>query len=101
MKEFIQGFKVLNQTRSYGMAACPINLSEIKAYLELYGATDPDAFIEYVLKMDEAYLGVKAKKASSETQGPPALSSQSKIPNGHESTSPDGRQRRIVARNGR
>lgn len=66
MREYLQAFKILNRTRQYGMGANPISLVEIKAYLDLYGASDEEAFIEYILRMDAVYLDVMAKKKPAE-----------------------------------
>lgn len=63
MREYIKAFEILNQTRQYGMGPNPIQLSEILAYLKLYGTDDQPAFIEYILKMDAASLTVKAQQA--------------------------------------
>lgn len=66
------------------MAPNPISLVEIKAYLDLYGAFDPEAFVRHILLMDSTYLGVKAAK----TVGNPVTTPP---PGGAES---NGRQKR-------
>lgn len=63
MKEYLYAFRKLNRTRPMGMGVNPISLTEIKAYLDLYGASDQEAFIDYILEMDAAFLDVKAKQA--------------------------------------
>lgn len=71
MKEYLQAFYVLNGTRQSGMGPNPITLTEMLAYLQLYGTEDKDAFIEYMLKMDASFLSVKAKQAERKTKNPP------------------------------
>lgn len=66
MKEYTTGFSILSSTRQYGMGPNPIQLSEILAYLKLYGAEDMEAFIENILLMDASFLSVKAQKAERE-----------------------------------
>lgn len=61
MREYLSAFYILNSTRQYGFGPNPITLTEMSAYLQLYGASDPESFIEYVLKMDEEFLKVKAE----------------------------------------
>ena len=96
MKEYLKAFKVLNRTRQVGMGPSPISLSEIKAYLELYGASDQEAFIEYILEMDEAYLRVKAKKEPSAQQSP--MNPKKADSDGHRNDQQRGRN---TNRNGR
>lgn len=71
MKEYLYAFRKLNRTRQQGMGPSPISLTEIKAYLDLYGSSDQEAFIEYILQMDAAYLDVKAKQAPAKKPDPP------------------------------
>jgi len=61
MREYLSAFYTLNNTRQYGFGPNPITLTEMSAYLQLYGASDPESFIEYLMKMDEAFLRVKAE----------------------------------------
>ena len=68
MKEYLQAFNVLSSTRQYGMGPNPIQLTEILAYLKLFGSSDYRTLIKYVLKMDEAYLTGKAKKQEQKNQ---------------------------------
>ena len=63
MREYLSAFYTLNGTRQYGFGPCPISLTEMSSYLNLYGASDPQAFIEYIMLMDEAFLKVKAEIA--------------------------------------
>ena len=63
MQEYLTGFYTLNQTRTYGFGPNPISLSEILGYIHIFGAPDPHSFVDYVLKMDVAFLTVKAKMA--------------------------------------
>ena len=71
MKEYLYAIRILNRTRQHGMGLCPISLTEIKAYLVLYGASDKEAFIESILQMDAAYLDVKAKQTQAKKPDPP------------------------------
>lgn len=66
MIEYIDAFEVLNQTRSYGMAPNPISLTEILAYLQLYGSSDAASFVKYILAMDEAFLSATSKRLERE-----------------------------------
>lgn len=50
------------------MGPNPIQLTEILAYIQLYGSSDNDVLVRYVLKMDEAYLTTKAKKQQQNSQ---------------------------------
>lgn len=97
MKEYLEAFRTLNKTRQNGMAPCPISLQEIKAYLELYGAYDITAFIDYILKMDVAYLNQMAKKSANTAESSKPRGTDL---NGRQSSNPK-RQRRPVSRNGR
>jgi hypothetical protein len=66
MEEYITAFNVLNDTRTAGMAPNPISLSEILAYLKLYGASDTGEFVAYIMAMDSAFLSAQLKKAERE-----------------------------------
>lgn len=69
MKEYLYAFKMLNQTRQVSeIGMGPISLSEILAYLQLYGASDPDDFVHYILLMDSEYLSIQAKKSASKAK---------------------------------
>lgn len=63
MKEYLSAFYTLNSTRQYGLGPCPISLTEMATYMQIYGASDPGLFIEYVMLMDEAFLKIKAEIA--------------------------------------
>ncbi|AAX84917.1 hypothetical protein [Xanthomonas phage Xp15] len=63
MTEYLLAFQVLNQTRQVGFSANPIPISEILAYIQVYGASDPKTLVDYILEMDGAYLEMRAKKA--------------------------------------
>lgn len=70
MIEYITAFELLNKTRTAGMAANPISLCEILAYLQLYGASDTEAFIRYIVEMDASFLAaIEAKKPGSKSDG--------------------------------
>jgi hypothetical protein len=62
MGEYLKAFNVLSSSRQYGMGPNPIQLTEILAYIELFGTSDKMSLIQYVLRMDEAYLTTKAKQ---------------------------------------
>ena len=68
MKEFVEGFNVLHGTRQMGMGMNPITLTEMLAYLEIYGSDDPHTFIKYILAMDDAYIDASVKKAEREKE---------------------------------
>lgn len=68
MREYIDAFDVLSATRTYGMGPSPISLSEMLAYLSIYGSDDPHRLIRYVLKMDSAYLAAHTEKAKRESK---------------------------------
>lgn len=102
MVEYLNGFEVLNRTRQMGMGIQPIQLSEILAYLQIFGTLDAERFVTHVVTMDSAYLGVMAKKTQNPSATPPApAQSKSKEakPDGRQSTS-SKRERRPVDRNG-
>lgn len=63
MREYLQAFNTLSSTRQYGMGPNPITLTEILAYLQIWGTDDRVEFIAYILKMDSAFLDAKARKA--------------------------------------
>lgn len=69
MQEYLAGFYTLNATRQYGFGPNPITLTEIGTYLQLYGASDPAAFIDHVLAMDVAFLTIKAELAEQKNKG--------------------------------
>lgn len=94
MKEYLHAFRRLNRTRTYGMSANPISLSEIYAYIKLYGVYDQEAFIDYILQMDPVYMEVRAKKASKPEKPP-------ERPKTNGRSNPQQRQRRPTGRNGR
>lgn len=50
------------------MGPNPIALSEILAYLQLYGTEDREAFIDYILKMDAAFMSASHKKQERKEQ---------------------------------
>lgn len=62
MREYLNAFHTLSSTRQSGFGPNPITLTEILAYLQLYGTEDKDAFIEYMLKMDASFLSAQAEK---------------------------------------
>lgn len=63
MKEYFKAFNTLSQTRQFGMGPNPISLSEILAYISIFGTDDREAFVHHVLMMDEAFLSSQAAKA--------------------------------------
>lgn len=69
MQEYLSGFYTLNNTRQYGFGPSPISLTEIHTYLQLYGASDPAAFIEHIMAMDSAFLIIKAELAETQNKG--------------------------------
>lgn len=66
MGEYLRAFRTLSGTRQFGMGPNPITLTEILAYLKIWGSDDTETFIKYILLMDEAYLNAKARKAERE-----------------------------------
>jgi hypothetical protein len=68
MREYLKAFNVLSSTRQFGMGPNPIQLTEILAYIELFGTEDTESLIQYVLRMDEAYLVSKAKQQEQKNQ---------------------------------
>lgn len=69
MHEYVSAFNLLHKTRSYGMTANPISLSEILAYLKLYGSSDTEAFVQYVTEMDASYLAVINEEKTKDGSG--------------------------------
>jgi hypothetical protein len=60
-------FQTLTDSRQMGMAAGPIPLTEIEAYLRLFDITDPDDVDEYltlIRRMDREYLKVSSEQQS-------------------------------------
>jgi hypothetical protein len=73
MREYTNAFSILHGTRQMGMAPNPIMLSEILAYLKLYGTDDTEAFIDYILHMDAIFMTAseaKRKRAAGNGAGP-------------------------------
>lgn len=68
MREYFDAFDILSATRTYSMGPNPISLSEMLAYLSIYGSDDPHRLIQYVLKMDSAYLTAHTEKAKRESK---------------------------------
>lgn len=68
MTEYMRAFNVLHATRQSGMGPNPIQLTEILAYLQIYGTDDVDRFVKYIQYMDNAYLEAYAKKAEAEAR---------------------------------
>jgi hypothetical protein len=64
MLEFIQAFDVLSSRRTVGMGANPISMQDILAYLQIYGSSDVDLFVKYIIAMDIEFMQFinKAKK---------------------------------------
>ena len=44
------------------MAANPISIHDILAFLEIYPWHDPDRFFRYICHLDDTYLSEKAKQ---------------------------------------
>jgi hypothetical protein len=68
MREYTDAFDILSNTRQSGMAPNPIPLTEVLAYLQLYGADDTEAFITYIQAMDLTFLDTLAKKAERDSK---------------------------------
>lgn len=58
VKEVVDAFQILHRHRSAGMAPNPIQLSEVVAYINLYGppSTDIDLFLSLITVVDNVYL---------------------------------------------
>lgn len=69
MAEFLRAFDLLSSTRQYGMGPNPIQLSQILAYIQLYGCgEETETFVEYLMRMDTAYLEAHAQKQERKRQ---------------------------------
>jgi len=60
-QEFIEAFFTLNAAR---IEKNPIPVSEIKAYMELFGADDPAKMIRRIQIMDRAFLEISMDNRS-------------------------------------
>lgn len=68
MAPYIQAFKLLDSRRPIGFGEGAIPLSDIVAYLQVFEAPEtPQQFVSRIVKMDNAYLEVKAKKAAAKS----------------------------------
>lgn len=57
LSEVWRAFWILNSSRQSGFSIQPIQLSEIKAYFDIYGKVeDIDAFIEYIKHLDILFM---------------------------------------------
>ena len=56
MQEYIIAFDILSSRRSVGFAPNPISMQEMLAYIQIYGASDVDSFVKYMIVMDSKFL---------------------------------------------
>lgn len=56
MWEYIKAFDVLSSRRTAGFSINPISMSDIKAYLDIFGCEYPEIFIELLIMMDIEFL---------------------------------------------
>lgn len=66
MKEYIEAFGILSTQRSVGMGPNPISLTDILAYLQIYGATCIEDFMFHILQMDSTFLVKLSEKRERE-----------------------------------
>ena len=66
-QEVVTAFGMLSSKRAIGMAPNPILLSEIEAYVRLFGppSLPLNLFIQLISEMDSKYLELNAPKSSS------------------------------------
>jgi len=61
--EYISAFEILNDRRSHsGFGPLPIQLSEIKAYLDIFSTDDVERFIRHVSSLDNKWLEIALKR---------------------------------------
>ena len=63
-EEYRSAFILLSSRRAVGMAACPITLADIQAYVELFGEPSfgVPTFVSIITLLDAKYLELTAKK---------------------------------------
>jgi len=64
MIEYITAFDMLASRRTNGMSPNPISLTDVQAYVELFGCSNPRDFVKFIILMDVVFLEVirKAQK---------------------------------------
>lgn len=60
---YLNAFYVLSSSRSIGMAAGPIPVSEILIYGQYLRDDDPDAFLHIIQRMDSEYLKLESEES--------------------------------------
>lgn len=56
MIEYINAFDILSSRRQCGMTVNPISMSDIFAYLKIFGSTDAEVFVKHIITMDAVFL---------------------------------------------
>lgn len=68
MGEYVEAFTLLGSKRPSGFGPSPISLSDIHAYVLMFGCSDLIQFIRLITDMDSAYLVESDKKAKQEAK---------------------------------
>lgn len=61
MQEYILGFDILSSRRSVGFSVNPISMSDILSYIQIFGCSDIDLFVKFIILMDATFLKFNIK----------------------------------------
>ena len=65
---YLQAFNILSSRRQAGMSLNPIQMGDIKSFLDIYPWHDVDSFVLYITQMDSKFLEVHHKKSEQKAQ---------------------------------
>lgn len=65
---YLQSFSILSGRRQAGMSLNPIQMGEIKSYLDMFPWYDVESFVLYITQMDSKFLEIQHKKSEQKAQ---------------------------------
>lgn len=60
--EVLRAYKILDATRTYGLSMNPVQLSEMRAYIDLFGLppVPVDVFVKLIGTLDQRHVGLRS-----------------------------------------